>query len=102
MPTINKPKSKRNTPRRIFRQKYYQMKEWRDLSLFYRMEHPMCEICGEKPSEHVHHKVSPFNPNFGEVERLALLLNPSNLMALCPECHCAEHHKKRCKKKISK
>ena len=32
MPTINKPKSKRRTDRRVFRQKYYQMKEWRYLT----------------------------------------------------------------------
>lgn len=99
MPTINKPKAKRNSYTRIQRQKYYQLKQWKDLSLFYRMQHPICEECEEKPSEHTHHIISPFQPNLSENERMALLLNENNLKALCAECHQKIHEKQQKRKK---
>lgn len=40
MATIYKPKAKRKEYNRVQRQKYYQLKQWKDLSLYYRMEHP--------------------------------------------------------------
>ena len=90
MPTINKPKPK-PSQRRKERQQLYQMKQWRDLSKWYRMTHPICEECARhgklSPAEHVHHINSPFDYGLSEVEKLSRLLHPDNLMAVCQECH---------------
>ncbi len=96
MPTINRlPKSKRNTYNRVKRQKYYQLKEWRNLSLYYRMLHPICEECHENVSEQTHHIISPFRQNLSEAERLALLLDITNLKAVCTKCHKAIHQRQQ-------
>ena len=97
MPTINKPKPK-PSPRRKERQQLYQMKQWRDLSHYFRMTHPMCQICKKNVSEHVHHINSPFDYGLSEVEKIARLLDPDNLMALCAECHNRLHQEKNSKK----
>lgn len=106
MPTINKPKAKRNTYNRVQRQKYYQLKEWKMLSDYYRMEHPLCQECLKngitKQSEHTHHIVSPFKSSLSENERMSLLLDPSNLMALCAECHSKIHLLQEKQKKLKK
>ncbi len=102
MPTIYKPKQKRNNYNRVQRQKYYQLKQWKDLTLYYRMEHPICEECNKNVSEHTHHIISPFQPNLSESERMALLLNPNNLKALCAECHQKIHEMQQRQKKLKK
>ncbi len=90
MPTIKKPKPKPNA-RRKQRQSLYQMKQWRNLSEWYRMTHPLCEVCANEdkvtPAVHVHHINSPFDNNLSEWERIARLLDPDNLMAVCQDCH---------------
>lgn len=97
MPTINKPKPK-PSHRRKERQKLYQLKQWRDLSEYYRMMHPLCECCLEQgkttPCEHVHHVNSPFDYGLAEWERLSRLLDPENLIAVCQDCHNQLHQKK--------
>lgn len=97
MPTINKPKPK-PSHRRKERQKLYQLKQWRDLSEYYRMMHPLCECCLEQgkttPCEHVHHINSPFDYGLSYFERLARLLDTENLIAVCQECHTELHQKK--------
>lgn len=102
MPTIYKPKAKRKEYNRIQRQKYYQLKQWKDLTLYYRMEHPICEECHKNVSEHTHHIISPFQPNLSENERMYLLLNPNNLKALCAECHQKIHEMQQRQKKMKK
>lgn len=102
MPTIYKPKAKRNNYNRIQRQKYYQLKQWKDLSLYYRMQHPICEECNKNVSEHTHHIISPFQPTLNENEKMYLLLNPDNLKALCIECHNKIHQMQEKQKKIKK
>lgn len=97
MPTIKKIKPK-PSPRRIERQKLYQMKQWRDLSEWFRMNNPMCQICGKNVAEHVHHINSPFDYGISEVEKISRLLDPENLMALCAECHNKIHQEKNSKK----
>ena len=101
MPTINRLKSKRNTYNRVNRQKYYQLKDWRNLSHYYRMLHPICEECNENVAEQTHHIISPFRQNLSEAERLALLLDPTNLKAVCTKCHNAIHQRQQKQKKIS-
>ena len=97
MPTINKPKPK-PSQRRKERQKLYQMKQWRELSKWYIMHHPLCQRCEEKgivtPSEHCHHILSPFDYGLSHTEQITRLLDENNLMALCADCHAAEHAKK--------
>lgn len=97
MPTIKKLKPK-PSHRRIERQKLYQLKQWRDLSEHYRMEHPMCQICGKNVAEHVHHINSPFDYGLNEMEKMFRLLDPDNLMALCADCHNRIHQEKKSKK----
>lgn len=97
MPTINKPKPKPSA-RRKERQQLYQMKQWRDLSQYFRMMHPMCQICEKNVAEHVHHINSPFDYGLSEVEKIARLLDTDNLMALCHECHNRLHQEKNSKK----
>lgn len=90
MPTIKKIKRK-PSPRTQERQKYYQMKQWRNLSEWYRMTHPLCELCMEHgritPSVHCHHILSPFDTSISDVEKMARLMNPDNLMSVCADCH---------------
>lgn len=97
MPTINKPKSKPSA-RRKERQKLYQMKQWRQLSQWYKTHHPLCQRCEENglvtPSEHIHHILSPFDYGLSQTERISRLLDEDNLMSLCAQCHAAEHMKK--------
>ena len=56
----------------------------------------LCEICLSKgliePAVHVHHK-KPITPENLNDPRITL--DHSNLMALCEECHQAQHRKKR-------
>lgn len=98
MAYINKPKRKYNSPSRQLRQKYYQSAQWRNLSKWVLMSNPICQECGEAPSEHCHHIQSPFNLNLSDIERDALMYDPHNLKALCAKCHAAEHTKKNIKK----
>lgn len=97
MPTIYKPEPK-PPPRRKERQKLYQMKQWRELSKWFIMYHPLCQKCEEKgiitPSQHCHHILSPFDYGLSHTEQISRLLDEDNLMALCADCHAAEHAKK--------
>lgn len=101
MPTINlgqkKTKNKdnrNNTDMRKLRQKAYQNPAWRKLRNTYIKEHAVCADCISKgkitPSEDIHHIVSPFKN--GEIN-WNLLLDATNLVALCKQCHSARHNK---------
>lgn len=63
---------------------------WKALSERYRAQNPLCEICFEKgitsPSEEVHHKKTI-------QDRPDLILEKSNLQALCKSCHRQIHKK---------
>ena len=90
MPTINKPKPKPSA-RKIERQSLYNNKQWRELSKWYKMCHPICEYCDQQgqltPAEHVHHILSPFEQGLSYEEKMVRLLDPDNLMAVCQKCH---------------
>ena len=87
---IYKPKRKPSA-RYKERQKLYQMKQWKALTEWFRMNHPLCQICEEKglttPAEHVHHIQSPFDYGLSQSEWIARLLDEDNLMCLCRDCH---------------
>lgn len=61
---------------------------WKRLSETYRAENPLCEDCLEEdlltPSEEVHHLISI-------QDRPDLIMNRSNLRALCKDCHRRTH-----------
>lgn len=90
MPTLPKL-PKKPSARRKERQSLYQLKQWRDLSEWYRMEHPICEVCGDEVAAHVHHIDSPFAYGISEGEKMARLLDVNNLMSVCVKCHNALH-----------
>lgn len=73
--------------------KYYQNPMWKKLRDWYMLTHPLCEDCmfegRSVPSEECHHKIS-FGSAATEEERMKLLLDENNLVALCHM-----HHKKR-------
>lgn len=64
-------------------QRFYGSNAWRHASLEHRRKYPVCQRCGERPSELVHHKVHVKQGG----ERLAT----SNLQAVCRSCQALAH-----------
>lgn len=91
MAYITKAKKKPNN-RKQERQKLYQNKQWRALSKWMRMEHPICMVCNEKLTEAVHHKKSPFEYGLSYTEKMFRLLDPDNLICVCTSCHNILHN----------
>jgi 5-methylcytosine-specific restriction protein A len=102
MPTINlklkekktKTNERNQTDARKVRQKAYNNTNWRKLRDTYLKEHAVCQDCIAKgrvtPAQDVHHIKSPFKN--GEVN-YNLLLDYTNLVSLCKECHAERHNK---------
>lgn len=102
MPTLNKPKKKQHIfqPYKHTRQSapYYNTKLWRNLRDTYLRDNPLCECCRDHydkvtPATEVHHKI-PFLRGRTEEERTELLLDDTNLMSVCRECHLEIHNNK--------
>lgn len=74
--------------------KYYQNRQWKLLRDYYMKLHPICADCAMEgrsvPAEECHHKV-PFSSGATHEEKMQLLLDPDNLVALCRECHMKRH-----------
>ena len=71
---------------------FYLSPRWRNLSKWYRNGHPLCELCG-KPTFIVHHKV-PIRADNGRIaEDDTLLMDETNLEALCVRCHEKKHER---------
>ena len=51
----------------------------------------ICQVCG-RPAQEVHHKK---NINEANIWDTSITLNPDNLVLLCRDCHCNQHHKDR-------
>lgn len=70
--------------------KYYQSHAWKSSRLAYKLEHPLCERCLSKgiitPAKDIHHKC-PFGLGKTQSERMSLLLDSDNYVALCNKCH---------------
>lgn len=62
------------------RLKVYGSRRWREASLAFRAQHPICQICNSAPSEVVHH-VTPAR------EDEARFWDPDNWQAVCNDCH---------------
>lgn len=86
MPTINRPKRKPSN-RKQQRQSLYNNKQWKALSLYMRMENPICQKCNDALTEDVHHILSPFEQGISQAEAMRRLLDPTNLICLCRNCH---------------
>jgi len=103
MPTIFKPKKEKpkdtrqwsQNDNRKMRQHYYHLKEWRDLSAWYRQENPLCAECLKNgkvtPATEVHHLKSPFLSYLTEEERIQRLLDVNNIESICHNCHYEIH-----------
>ena len=68
------------------RASFYQLPQWKALRSEYRRLHPLDELSLLsdiiEPAEDVHHLVSPFEYGRNEAEKVALLLNPDNLISV--------------------
>jgi 5-methylcytosine-specific restriction protein A len=71
------------------RQKIYNTQRWVKLRKEILIQHPICQRCGVRLSEHVHHIISFMN--YSGYERIAVAYNSDNLMALCEPCHRLMH-----------
>lgn len=94
MTTTQKPRKfkNENTERK---KKLYNSQAWKNLSMIYKQEYPLCECCkidGKTSSvEEVHHLIK-FDDQEKEEVRSMLLLDKDNLISLCKDCH-QKYHK---------
>lgn len=71
--------------------KYYSISRWKTMSQELRKEHEICQLCGKRKSEEVHH-IFPFMHQFEDV-REEIFLDKDNLICLCSDCHHQVHAK---------
>ena len=71
--------------------KYYSISRWKSMSQELRKEHEICQLCGKRKSEEVHH-IFPFMHQFEDV-REEVFLDKDNLICLCTDCHHQVHAK---------
>ena len=87
-----KPKRK-DTDNRLLRRLAYNNSSWRKLRDTYLKEHAVCQKCISKgkitPATSAHHIKSPFQNGTINWD---LLLDYTNLMAVCHECHAQIHN----------
>lgn len=70
---------------------YYSLNVWKTMSQELRKEHEICQLCGKRKSEEVHH-IFPFMHQFEDV-REEVFLDKDNLICLCSDCHHQVHAK---------
>ena len=78
-------------------ERFYKTHAWRkSRESFLKEKGGLCEICLSKgliePAVHVHHR-TPITPE--NLSDPSITLDTRNLMALCEECHAAQHRTKR-------
>lgn len=71
--------------------KYYSISRWKTMSQELRKEHEICQLCGKRKSEEVHH-IFPFMHQFEDI-REEVFLDKDNLICLCTDCHHQVHAK---------
>lgn len=71
--------------------KYYSISRWKSMSYELRKEHEICQLCGKRKSEEVHH-IFPFMHQFEDI-REEVFLDKDNLICLCTDCHHQVHAK---------
>lgn len=70
---------------------YYSISRWKTMSQELRKEHEICQLCGKRKSEEVHH-IFPFMHQFEDI-REEIFLDKDNLICLCSDCHHQVHAK---------
>lgn len=107
MPTIVLPERK---PRPDYKREYkskrtneihsavYNTQTWRELRLWYLMQHPLCEVCLDNENvvsaTEVHHKHEISNGST-LIDKKTIGFDSKNLMSLCKQCHIDIHKIKR-------
>lgn len=71
--------------------KFYSISRWKTMSQELRKEHEICQLCGKRKSEEVHH-IFPFMHQFEDI-REEIFLDKDNLICLCTDCHHQVHAK---------
>lgn len=71
--------------------KYYSISRWKTMSQELRKKHEICQLCGKRKSEEVHH-IFPFMHQFEDI-REEVFLDKDNLICLCSDCHHQVHAK---------
>ena len=71
--------------------KFYSISRWKSMSYELRKEYEICQLCGKRKSEEVHH-IFPFMHQFEDI-REEVFLDKDNLICLCSDCHHQVHAK---------
>ena len=71
--------------------KFYSISRWKSMSQELRKEHEVCQLCGKRKSEEVHH-IFPFMHQFEDI-REEVFFDKDNLICLCSDCHHQVHAK---------
>lgn len=71
--------------------KLYSISRWKTTSQELRKENEICQLCGKRKSEEVHH-IFPFMHQFEDI-REEVFLDKDNLICLCSDCHHQVHAK---------
>ena len=71
--------------------KFYSISRWKTMSQELRKEYEICQLCGKRKSEEVHH-IFPFMHQFEDI-REEVFLDKDNLICLCSDCHHQVHAK---------
>ena len=84
----NNNRKRNKSEKEKLRIKLYNKAAWKKLRLGYLI---LCEMCLDEhkvtSASDVHHINSPFEDGLSDAERIGLLLNPNNLLALCQYHH---------------
>lgn len=70
---------------------FYSLTIWKTMSQELRKEHEICQLCGKRKSEEVHH-IFPFMHQFEDI-REEVFFDKDNLICLCSDCHHQVHAK---------
>lgn len=82
---------------REFARQFYHSKEWEETRAYIlRRDNYLCRMCGSV-AEEVHHIEHLTPENIGDT---SITMNPDNLISLCRDCHCKQHHKDRVKNRL--
>ena len=97
MPYINLGKRTNRYTKHTDNSKVYNYR-WSKLRKAYLMQHPLCQKCLAEgrvtPATEIHH-IKPISTGKDELEKVSIMLNPNNLMALCTKCHHDIHNDMR-------